>query len=458
MLKQKVPIVVIDGMGTWWGLRVSKDEENPGLPIVVFGGEHADLPLNPDKAPQIARAIVETNISAVLDLSNLSKTKSRKVVQEFLDELYQRNRAERHIFLEETDMFAPQKPIGPEMAMCLSSVDNFVRRGGNHNLGCTMITQRSAVLNKDILTQSDCLAVLRTLAPQDKKAIQLWVEEQTDDDPDKLAAWYDSLKNLENGEAWVWHPENPAIYQRTTFRPRETFHATRQFLLSPKASTIKLMDVREFVEKFSSVFGSEKKPKEPTGETTSRREAELAEKLALVERQLGKEMDLRAQAEDAYRKGMVEKDQTIATLETAIKSLAPLRDFIRAEIQELIPELPAPSNSTSPTTITVTGTQPKIIWSEERHELKLTDKDLRGKITLLYAKGEIPEKEWFTTGTIHALFKKHAWGQDPRASQALDEFTTWGFFEKGFAGARPQYRMLLAPFAAKERGLISKEG
>jgi len=204
-------------------------------------------------------AIVEVNISAVLDLSALSKRQSRPIVVDFLDELYRLNRVERHVFIEETYMYAPQRTIGPEMAICLGSADNFVRRGGNHNLGCTMITQRSAVLNKDILTQSDCLVVLRTLAPQDKKAIQLWVEEQTDEDRQKLKEWYDSLKELKNGEAWVWHPEKPTIYRKIMFRDRETFHATRTFLLSPKAATIKLMDVNEFIEKFRSVF--EPKPK-----------------------------------------------------------------------------------------------------------------------------------------------------------------------------------------------------
>jgi len=260
MLKANIPIVVVDGMGIWWGLRVGRNGEGPGMPIVVFGGEHGDLPLIPEKAKAVAKAVVEANISVVLDLSALSKRQSRLVVTEFLDELYRLNRVERHVFIEETDMYAPQRTIGPEMATCLSSVDNFVRRGGNHNLGCSMITQRSAVLNKDILTQSDCLVVLRTLAPQDKKAIQLWVEEQTDEDRRKLKEWYDSLKELRNGEAWVWHPEKPTIYRKIIFRERETFHATRTFLLSPKAQTIKLMDVNEFIEKFRVVFEPKPKP------------------------------------------------------------------------------------------------------------------------------------------------------------------------------------------------------
>jgi hypothetical protein len=260
MVKVAIPIGVIDGMGIWWGLRASADGKGAGLPIVVFGGEHADLPLVPEKAAEIAKAIVESNISFVLDLSNFSKYISRKIVIAFLDELYRLNRVDRHIFIEESDMFAPQKPIGPEENLCLSSVDNFVRRGGNHNLGCTLITQRSAVLNKNILTQSDCLVILRTLAPVDKKAIQAWVEQQTDEDEEKLKQWYDSLNNLENGEAWVWHPEKPVIYQKVKFRKRETFHATREFIRNPQATQVKLMNVSEFVSKFKTVFEQKNAP------------------------------------------------------------------------------------------------------------------------------------------------------------------------------------------------------
>jgi hypothetical protein len=261
MLKHQVPIVVLDGMGTWWGLRVGKDGTGPGLPIVVFGGDHADLPLVPEKAKQIANAIVQANISAVIDISVFSRNVSRRIVTDFLNELYQINRARRCVFIEETDLWAPQKPLGDE-AVCLGAVDNFVRRGGNRNLGCVMITQRSAVLNKNILTQSDCLIVLRTLAPQDKKAIQAWVEEATDKDKKELKEWYDSLKELKNGEAWVWHPEKPAIYKRVMFRKRETFHATREFITSPDAGKIKLMDVNEFIEKFRSHFEPKPTPSE----------------------------------------------------------------------------------------------------------------------------------------------------------------------------------------------------
>ena len=41
LIKVGVPIVAIDSMGIWWGLRVGVDGHD-GLPVVVFGGKHKD--------------------------------------------------------------------------------------------------------------------------------------------------------------------------------------------------------------------------------------------------------------------------------------------------------------------------------------------------------------------------------------------------------------------------------
>jgi hypothetical protein len=262
MLKNKIPIIAIDGMGVWWGLRVSKDGKGDGLPIIVFGGDHADLPLIPDKAALIARSIVESGVSAVIDVSPpMSRGQSRRVVADFVRELYRVSKTAgiRHIFIEESDLWAPQKAIG-DVAVTLGAIDDLVRRGGNYNLGCTLITQRSAVLNKDVLTQSDCLIILRTLAPQDKAAIQAWVERVSEESKSKLHKWYDSLNELKRGEAYVWHPDEPKIFLKTKFRERETLHATREFLRSPEIRKVKMMDVSEFINKFRNVFEPKPKP------------------------------------------------------------------------------------------------------------------------------------------------------------------------------------------------------
>ena len=58
LLAQGARVCVIDPTGTWWGLRLMADGDTPsGHPIVIFGGQHADLPIGAAHGSAIARAI-----------------------------------------------------------------------------------------------------------------------------------------------------------------------------------------------------------------------------------------------------------------------------------------------------------------------------------------------------------------------------------------------------------------
>lgn len=43
-------ICVIDPTGVWHGLRSSADGREPGFPVVILGGDHADVALRPDRS------------------------------------------------------------------------------------------------------------------------------------------------------------------------------------------------------------------------------------------------------------------------------------------------------------------------------------------------------------------------------------------------------------------------
>src|SRR5438552_6980851 len=64
--KNNIPFVVFDPIDVWWGLRLAKDGKSKGLPVVVFGLEHADIPLTRDMGKEIAHAIVQENVSCVI--------------------------------------------------------------------------------------------------------------------------------------------------------------------------------------------------------------------------------------------------------------------------------------------------------------------------------------------------------------------------------------------------------
>lgn len=108
----------------------------------------------------------------------------------------------------------------------------------------------------------------------------------------------------------------------------------------------------------------------------------------------------------------------------------------------------------TPSEIAVTLQQPVITVKATRKVLSLTDKDLAGKVALIYANGELPVDKWFTVTHVTQRFVAHGWNKDPRTSKVLDKFCQWGFLEKHYAGKRPEYRLKMKPEEAKERGLL----
>src|SRR5437588_9168940 len=66
MLKAGQPIVVYDPTGAWFGLKTSADGKRPGFPVVIFGGEHPDVPLEEAAGETIARVIIDRRCPAIL--------------------------------------------------------------------------------------------------------------------------------------------------------------------------------------------------------------------------------------------------------------------------------------------------------------------------------------------------------------------------------------------------------
>lgn len=56
--KNGIPFVVFDPIDVWWGLRLASNGKGRGLPVVVFGVEHADIKLDRDMGRKIAQAVV----------------------------------------------------------------------------------------------------------------------------------------------------------------------------------------------------------------------------------------------------------------------------------------------------------------------------------------------------------------------------------------------------------------
>ncbi len=221
-------IVAIDPTGAWWGLRSSADGRSAGYPIIIFGGEHADVALEPTAGEVIADAIASEHFSAVIDLTLFRKGEALRFMATFLETLYRKNRAALHLFIDEADVVAPQKTFGPDEARVLGACEDIVRRGRIRGIGCTLITQRPQVLNKNVLSQVDMLTALGMNHPKDIGAIKEWVAVHGDEA--KAKQMISDLPALPQGEAWIWAPAAD-IFKRVTFRDRRTFDSGK----TPKA-------------------------------------------------------------------------------------------------------------------------------------------------------------------------------------------------------------------------------
>lgn len=243
MVKAGLKVVVLDPLGAWWGLRSNRKGTGDGLPVTILGGSHGDIPILEDGGKAVADAVLAHPGSFVIDLSDFeSKAAQDRFASAFADRLYRAKSNDRtplHLVIDEADEFAPQDKQKSQTTM-LGRFEALVRRGRIRGIGVSLITQRPAVLNKNVLTQVEGMVLHQITGPQDRKAIDDWVRGNADRDArDEVL---NGLAKLKPGEAFVWAPwldllERCKVEDRTTFDSSATpEHGTEA--LEPK-----LMDV-----------------------------------------------------------------------------------------------------------------------------------------------------------------------------------------------------------------------
>ena len=318
MAKNGIPFVVFDPIDIFWGLRLAANGKDKGLPVVVFGVQHEDIKLDRDMGRRIAQAVVKENVSCVINTFGLPKAAQRHLVAEFADELLNINNTPRHIFIEEAHEFLPQRVFGG-LGVVFNAVSNLVVMGRNRGIGVTLINQRAATINKDVLTQLDTLLAFQNTSPQDRKALAEWVEyHSAEGDLDKFM---DSLPFLGKGKGWIWSPEFLGIFERIEIRKRETFHPDREKLGTDFVMpTLDQIDIQGFISKFSESIKVVKKEK---SEKTTKESAE--EMIEVVE-----ELTIRGM-QNLHESQLIEKDIEIRRLQGIINNVMRVVGFSQTE-------------------------------------------------------------------------------------------------------------------------------
>jgi hypothetical protein len=217
-------VAIVDPLGVWWGLRASADGSAAGYPVVVFGGKHADVPITAEMGGALGRLIACETLACVIDLSELgSSTARRRFMAAFSEAVYEANEEPLHLVLDEADLFAPQRPLKGWESL-LGHVEEIVRRGRVRGFIPWLITQRPAVLHKDVLSQADILIAMKLTASQDRDAIGAWIEGQADRQEGKRILG--DLPRLQQGEGYLWAPSH-GILDRVGFPAIRTFDSSR---------------------------------------------------------------------------------------------------------------------------------------------------------------------------------------------------------------------------------------
>lgn len=278
-------VVIVDPLDVWFGLRLLKSGKGKAFPVAILGGRHADLPLTEHSGALIGEAVARSTESCIVSLNGLKSSAARqRFMLAFLDALYERTdpdaRDPYHVIFDEADLWAPQKPMGQE-AMLAHLMEEIVRRGRVKGFIPWLITQRPAVLNKNVLSQADGLIAMKLTASQDRKALGAWVQSTADE-----GQWNDIDKQLPTfaqGQGVVWLPGH-GILKVTRFPENDTFDSSRTPKRGEKKHDTELapLDLGALKSKLASIEqeASANDPKKLKGEI-ARLEAELAKKPAV---------------------------------------------------------------------------------------------------------------------------------------------------------------------------------
>lgn len=335
MLAAGAQIVVCDPVGNWYGLRLKADGKTESeLPVYIFGGEYADVPITADSGREIARLLATKPISAVLDVSRFRKGERERFMTAFAEEFFHLKKTHRspvHLFIEEAQVFVPQmtQGRGPEAAKMLGAFEDIIRLGRNYGVGATMISQRPQSVNKQVLSQTECLIALQITGPHERKAIDEWVTEHGVDR--KLVG---ELPSLQQGEAFFWSPGWLRKFERIKIERKLTYDASSTPEVGAKIAKPVQLSPKEIAELGTALQQSVEKAK-------AEDPRELRKEIAELRRELAKKTPATAPVID---QAAIEKAVNAAVAKTRRdieRAYAPLVRMVTAFAEKAVGTIPA---------------------------------------------------------------------------------------------------------------------
>ncbi|MGE3284376.1 MAG: hypothetical protein AB7O13_25940 [Alphaproteobacteria bacterium] len=182
------------------------------------------MPITAEMGAPLGQLIAKQALASVVDLSELgSNAARRQFMAAFAEAIYEANEEPLHLVFDEADLWAPQRPIKGWEGL-LGHIEEIVRRGRVRGFIPWLITQRPAVIHKDVLSQANILITMKLTSSQDREAIGAWIEGQADrQEGRRILA---ELPRLRQGEGYLWAPGH-GLLERVQFPAIRTFDSSR---------------------------------------------------------------------------------------------------------------------------------------------------------------------------------------------------------------------------------------
>src|SRR6266699_3103668 len=261
LLTQGLPMTIVDIEGEYWGLKQSYD-------LLIAGrSEHAELEIGPDNAAQLAKISVQRGISVILDLSDYTQDEQYDFLVAYFQSLWDvagKERKPYQIILEEAHEWMPQGTRTPLKQL----LTRIALRGRKRGLGIILMSQRSAKVEKDVLTQVPLLFLHKVVHPIDLKVYKDLI-------PRPGAQVEAMVSDLQPGQAIVVFNQNVTAAH---IRLRHTFHAGATPTLGTTVEPELLRIDEKMLRELQALLTSEKEM--ATGPDQARRIKELEEVIA----------------------------------------------------------------------------------------------------------------------------------------------------------------------------------
>ena len=208
LLKYNVPLTIVDVDGEYWGLKEEYEI------LVVGKSENVDIEIEVEHSEKIAEFSITRNLPVILDISGYLSEEAYHLLFTYFKRIWDlagKYRKPYEIVLEEAHEFIPQ-------SLKTSLKDILVRialRGRKRGLGAIVISQRSAKVEKDVLTQAEILFLHKVVHPAD---LRVYREILPLPSKDVL----EIVTSLNIGECILYYGE---ICKPIQIRKRKTFHA-----------------------------------------------------------------------------------------------------------------------------------------------------------------------------------------------------------------------------------------